>query len=47
MGYYMDLCPPTITLAVGLKPCVVLQPTVDTSKVVIIIATIILTTLLE
>jgi hypothetical protein len=39
---YSDLCAPTITLAVGLNSCVVLQPVADSAMVVINRAALIL-----
>ncbi|KTF05529.1 hypothetical protein MGSAQ_002978 [marine sediment metagenome] len=44
--HHSDVCAPTMTLAVGLKPCVVLQPATDNTVVVSKIATLILAMLL-
>lgn len=47
MNSYIDFCPPTMTLAVGLKPWVVLQPLVAKADTAIATVILIVSTVLE
>jgi hypothetical protein len=44
--HYKEVCAPTMTVAVGLNSCVVLQPATDSTVVVSKIATLMLAMLL-